>query len=522
MLHHHPPTVVPEAMATALADKVHRQWAFRVCLTISLFTLVLLPWASTPLVPLPNIIPFYTALVVCTDAITAYIIFGQFRQDRTGSLPVLGAAYLFTGGMSMAHLLTFPLVTGEMWGGVHTSPWLWILWHLGFPLACLLFLAVEARYRRSGKRVPPGRTTMMIACAVIATMLLVIGCASMAIYGHDYLPAIIEPNGWTIYNKIFVVTSMILTTATLAIHCWITRCRSFLHLWLAVALVAFLCDITPNFLSDARYTVGWYLGRLNGMVAASFLMLMFLTETIRLYQRLGVLSEGLAIANHSLEHQVIELQVTNRQLHQTVAEKNLLLREVYHRVKNNLQVVDSLLVLHTADLPDEAHGRIMDLRKRVNALGLVHQQLMQSSDLATLDLSRFLADLCDTLATSMDAERRGIKLRATADRMILDLDLAIPLGLIVTELVSNAFKHAFPTGHKGQVFVKVKCQGETNGCLMVCDTGQGMPEHQTGTSVGHLIIEALLGQLDATMTIKSNPKGTAVAVRFPLPKRCRQ
>jgi two-component sensor histidine kinase len=508
---------IPVALSTAIADARHRRWSLGLCLVISGITLALLPWAAVMLRPIPSTLSFYIAVVICTDAITVHIIFGQFRQDRSKSLAVLGGVYLFTTGMALAHMVTFPTPTGEMWGGLNSSPWLWMAWHYGYPAAILLFLLTEWR-GRGGERVAVEDTPRVIAKITAVTFALVLGLAGVAIYGHDYLPELLlRPTGWTPFNGVMIRLAAVLTLVTLVIHCWITRCRSFLHLWLAVALVAFLCDIVPNMLSHGRYTVGWYLGRLNAIVASSFLMLMFLAETNRLYQRLGIVSWGLAAANQHLEQQIGELQDTNAHLHRIVAEKNLLLREVYHRVKNNLQVVDTLLILHTDGLPPEAQHRVEDLRKRVNALGLVHQQLMQSSDLATLDIGRFLTDLCQTLATSMDAGRRGITLKIDAIPGAIDLELAIPLGLLVTELVSNAFKHAFPDGRSGEVAVTFCCEGPARGRLRVSDNGCGMPDQPNTTSVGQTIIEALLGQMDATMTAYSNG-GTHIDIVLPLPE----
>jgi two-component sensor histidine kinase len=177
-------------------------------------------------------------------------------------------------------------------------------------------------------------------------------------------------------------------------------------------------------------------------------------------------------------------------------------------------VVDSLLLLQASRLPDTAGEALMDLRPRVNALGLVHQQLMQSADLATFSITAFLDDLCRSLGVSFGVEDRGIILRMDAEPVPVDLDLAIPLGLLITELVSNAIKHAFPSGQGGEILVRFQLSSPGRARITVADTGRGMPENIPDNTMGRQIIEALLLQMEAEMQV-INSNGTTVDVSLP-------
>lgn len=203
-----------------------------------------------------------------------------------------------------------------------------------------------------------------------------------------------------------------------------------------------------------------------------------------------------------------------------IRERNLLLREVYHRVKNNLQVVDSLLGIQGSRLADaEARSALDDLRRRVHALGLVHQQLMQSRDLATFDIRPFLEELCANLAAFSGAPDRGIAVSVAADSLSIDLDFAIPVGLLVTEFVANALKHGFPGRDKGSIAVALRVPAPDRVIVTVVDDGLGGDARlaTTAGTVGWRITQALVSQLDATLEIDRR-NGSAVTVSIPYPE----
>ncbi len=200
-----------------------------------------------------------------------------------------------------------------------------------------------------------------------------------------------------------------------------------------------------------------------------------------------------------LEHAKADLEQTVIERTEALRQRALLLREVYHRVKNNLQVVDSLIMLQARLIDDpQAKAQLQQTRDRIFALGLVHHQLMGSEDLQTFDVSPFLTQLIENIAAGSIAQQ--VRIDVHADPIKVDLDFAIPLGLVVTELVTNALKHAF-AGQPGCIVIGLKKDDVGTVTLRLSDDGIGLPkpssasEAAPSTGLGMKIIAGLLGQM---------------------------
>ena len=172
-------------------------------------------------------------------------------------------------------------------------------------------------------------------------------------------------------------------------------------------------------------------------------------------------------------------------------------------MKNNLQVVDSLVVLQTRQLTDPtAVAALNEMRNRIYALGLVHQQLMESADLQTFDVAPFLRELSNNILRG--GSNGDVALEVKADALEVGLDFAIPLGMLVTELLTNSLKHAFPH-QKGAVTVELGRTDQSEVVLVVSDNGLSAPDgsvaDQASAGLGHRIIAGLVAQLQATMTV---------------------
>jgi two-component sensor histidine kinase len=219
----------------------------------------------------------------------------------------------------------------------------------------------------------------------------------------------------------------------------------------------------------------------------------------------------------ALRQKVREHQETERRLHQFLAEKETLLREVYHRVRNNLQAVETLLTLQIRQTPAVAEN-LQDLRHRVYCLGMVHQRLMQAVELETTNWGDFLRDLCQALAAVNTAQRDDVTLNVTVEPhdAAIKLDLAMPLGLLITELVTNAYKHAFPSDQHGTIDVSLTILGEGKARLVVSDNGIGMPAGPEPVTIGQHILAALVDELNAEITVHQN-QGTDIFITFPCP-----
>lgn len=217
-----------------------------------------------------------------------------------------------------------------------------------------------------------------------------------------------------------------------------------------------------------------------------------------------------------LAKQNLEVVVEERTA--ALGQRDLLLREVYHRVKNNLQIVDSLLLMQARRLADpDAKAALEKLRGRVYALGLVHHQLMGSKDLETFDIAPFLKELSQHLLEGAGGTEVSLSVRAAP--LKVGLDFAIPLGLLVTELVTNSMKHAFGSG-AGAIEVTLDEAETGQVMLQVADNGRGYDPAATGDSalsLGATIIEGLVRQLKGVLTISTDSGGVRSLVRLPAP-----
>jgi two-component sensor histidine kinase len=197
-------------------------------------------------------------------------------------------------------------------------------------------------------------------------------------------------------------------------------------------------------------------------------------------------------------------------------EREVLLREIYHRVKNNLQIVQSLLRLGARDLAAEQQEPFEAAVRRIGAMARVHTLLYNSPDLASVDLRDYLDDLLEEVATSYGARERGIAVELEAEPMQVSLDMAVPLAFIGVELLTNAFRHAFPD-RGGTVRVSARHEGG-RGVLEVSDDGVGMPAPQPGAkrrSLGLTIVRQLARQIEGELTMPE-PGTSTTRIVFPL------
>jgi PAS domain S-box-containing protein len=207
-------------------------------------------------------------------------------------------------------------------------------------------------------------------------------------------------------------------------------------------------------------------------------------------------------------------QEDEAQLRASLHEKEVLLREIHHRVKNNLQVIASLLRLETST-SETAHQALIDSQNRIHSMAMIHQLLYQSKDFAHVDFKQYLLQLADRLGQAYgSSERILITVRSTIGDQ-LTVDQAIPCALILNELVTNALTHGFPEDRKGSIDIDVKCEdGEVT--MAIRDDGVGIPAGPArADGMGFRIVRTLAVQLGGTLDVEGK-NGTIVTVAFPL------
>jgi two-component sensor histidine kinase len=200
----------------------------------------------------------------------------------------------------------------------------------------------------------------------------------------------------------------------------------------------------------------------------------------------------------------------------SLAEKEQLLREVHHRVKNNLQVITSLLNMQASQIGEE---RVLSLfqetRNRVLAIASIHELLYRAESFAHIALADYARQLVPGLVQFYGVEQR-VRLEILGDGATLELERAVPYGMLLNELVSNACKHAFPPPETGTLTVQIWPNGDEIE-LVVADTGPGLPDgfnYRKATSLGLKLVHGLVRQLGGTIDIQSSA-GTTITVRFP-------
>jgi PAS domain S-box-containing protein len=230
----------------------------------------------------------------------------------------------------------------------------------------------------------------------------------------------------------------------------------------------------------------------------------------------------------------VDLDISDRkqsedQIRSALNEKEVLLKEIHHRVKNNLQIISSLLRMQARQTAHSSNATLFrEAQNRVQSMALIHEQLYQSPDLSHIQFGRYVRLLVNQLFQCYGVRQEKITLVIEADELPLNLNTAIPCGLIVNELVTNAIKYAFPDHQCGCIKLQLKIVSDPNhaetkqGILMVTDNGIGIPadlDWQTSPSLGLRIVQNLVRQIRGELTVR-NHLGTTFCITFPCPSRC--
>lgn len=200
-------------------------------------------------------------------------------------------------------------------------------------------------------------------------------------------------------------------------------------------------------------------------------------------------------------------------------EKKLLLREIHHRIKNSLYIVSSLLHLQGDHIQDQkAKDAFRESCKRIQAIALLHEKLYLSTDLTRIEFHQYIRDLTGALIKSFSIPSHLIKLTVDIPRISFTVDTAIPLGLIITEIVTNALKYGFQGEEKLSITIRLKPSPDGKDlCLIVSDSGPGIPEHvdwQNSDTLGIQLVTLLSEQLQGDVQLHRN-NGTTFKITFP-------
>ena len=257
-----------------------------VCVSAVLFACAV-PFAGMPLTPVPAFVASYQSALAINDVITAVLLFSQFAISRSRALLLLASGYMFTAAAAIVHALTFPglFAPGGLLGaGPQTTVWLYMIWHGGFPLLVLGYSLLKAK--DNGTRIQ-GSTGAAIVASVVAVIVATAASTWVVTAQHDHLPILLGGGHYTPVMLGVVSAVWCLSLAAL-VALWICKPHSILDVWLMVVMCAWLFDIALSaMLNVARFDVGFYLGRIYGLCAASFVLAVLLVDNVGLQAKLA-------------------------------------------------------------------------------------------------------------------------------------------------------------------------------------------------------------------------------------------
>jgi len=226
--------------------------------------------------------------------------------------------------------------------------------------------------------------------------------------------------------------------------------------------------------------------------------------------------DGKIIGLSMILEDVTERKKAEDRIKRSLKEKELLLREIHHRVKNNLQIVFSLMNLQTGYVDDEESVNVLqESQSRVKSMAIIHELLYQTESLSEIDLGRYVPSLVSYLFDSYAVDPRRIKLNMEMEDVLFNIDTAVPCGLIINELVSNSLKHAFPEGKEGEITIKLQST-DSKYMLIISDNGIGFPkdlDFKNTESLGLQLVNSLTGQIDGKIELDRS-HGTEFKIIF--------
>jgi signal transduction histidine kinase len=490
-------------------------------LVSTLIFLGALPFAKLQLPQVWAFIPIYESALVINDLITAVLLFGQFGFLRSRALLVLSGGYLFTAFIAAAHAMTFPGLftpTGLLGAGPQSTAWLYMFWHGGFPL----FVIAYALLRDEAGEVDRRRGRMAVLSSAMAVLALACAFTLLATAGQSFLPSIMQGSHYTTAMSI-VVSSVWAASLVALIVLWRKRPHTVLDVWLMVVMCAWLFDIALSAVFNAgRFDLGFYAGRIYGLLAASFVLLVLLIENGMLYGRL--------VGEHRRAQQkTAELMVAYKEL-------DTFSYSVSHDLRAPLRAMDGYSQMLEEDfgtrLDDEGRRLLGVIRSNSLRMGQLIDDLLAFSKLGRQEPAKRPVDMAALAHEVVQEVARGVSAKiemqalppAEADRSLL--------RQVWTNLVGNALKYS---GKRADPRIEIGgAEGSGENVYWVRDNGAGFDmryadklfgvfqrlhraEEFPGTGVGLAIVQRIVTRHGGRVWAEGRP-GEGACFHFSLPK----
>ena len=514
----------PVFLSTLPAGRGERRLALAVVLVSAAIFIIAVPLAKVRLAPVWAFIPVYQSALVVNDLITAVLLFGQFAILRSRALCMLAAGYLFTALMAATHALTFPGLfspTGLLGAGPQTTAWLYMFWHGGFPLFVGAYTLLKDEGQGHQATQPARHSSGALLSAGTAMLAAVCGLTLLATLGQDVLPAIMQGNRYT--PAMITVVSSVWVLSLLALGMlWRGRPHSVLDVWLMVVMTAWLFDIALSAVLNAgRFDLGFYAGRVYGLLAASFVLVVLLIEHGLLYARLVE-----AHASERRERQLVQLRTTEL----TTANKDLeaFSYSVSHDLRAPLRAVQGYVTILEEDFGERLEAEVRRLlgviQDRTRRMEHLIDDLLVFARLGRQRLAVTPVRLDDLVNQALDDLRPtcdGRQIAFTVGRLGIAHADPVLLKQVLANLLGNAIKF---TRHKNPATVEVGCRAEADRPMVyyVKDNGAGFDMRQAeklfgvfqrlhsateyeGTGVGLAIVQRVIERHGGRVWADSTP-----------------
>jgi|GEM_PF-1157176 len=418
-------------LPTMPASAGERRLAIVLIVLSAVFFVVCIPFAKTPLAKVDAFIPIYASALCINDAITSLLLFGQFVILRSRAILVLALAYAFTALMTAIHALSFPGLfspSGLLSGGSQTTVWFYMFWHGGFPLFVIAYALLKNR-----ATVLPG--SRVIGLSLGGVVLLVGALAYLGTAGHDYLPVLLSEGK---YTPALTATVLAIGGASLAALLLLWRRRSFsvLDVWLLVVVCAWIFDVGLSTIFNAkRFDLGFYAGRLYGLLAASFVLGMLLLENTNLYAKLVSMHE-------QQRRKTAELELLNRDL-------EAFGYSVSHDLRSPLRVVGEFAQIleeeYSGVLDEEGRRYVSIIRKSSGKMTSLVEDLLAFSKMGQQPLETEIVN-SDALVNDIVQDFKSAHPQRRIRFDIVPLPAALAEGKILRQvwwnLIENAIKYS--------------------------------------------------------------------------------
>jgi hypothetical protein len=273
-------------LSTALATRREKRVALAIAAIALVAFLVTVPFVRLPLAKMPAFIPSYEAALFFIDLITAVLLFDQFFRVRSGGILFLASGYLFDAFIIVPHALSFPgafAPTGLLGAKEQTTAWLYVFWHGGFPLFVLCYALWGRGEASGGSYWTSLRLKWAMIGSIFAVAALTIILVLMATWGHDFLPVVMRGGDYSLLVKTGISPAVWALTLLAMVLLW-RREQRVMDLWLMLVMWIWLFDIALSaVIGSTRFDLGFYAGRIFGLIAASFLLVTLIVESAQIY-----------------------------------------------------------------------------------------------------------------------------------------------------------------------------------------------------------------------------------------------